>query len=145
MELETSVLSRPVRLIMEPDVFWVPEDMPLERAAAGLADRQVGGAAVCDARGKVVGVITKTDLAELFGPEHEGRPVRDAMTPEVLAVHPEDSVERAVHLMVFEGVHRLFVTDANGQLVGVVTSMDVLRELAGIPKHSPRVMAVAPP
>jgi predicted transcriptional regulator len=138
-------VKRPVRTIMEPDVVWVPVDMPLDRAAAILAEHQIGGAAVCTKQGKVVGVVTKTDLTEAFGSANEDRVVADAMTAEVLAVSADDPIERAVHLMVFEGVHRLFVVDWEGGLVGVITSMDVLRELAGIPRRSHRVIAIAPP
>jgi predicted transcriptional regulator len=119
--------------------------MPLHEAAAALAEHQIGGAAVCTPEGKVVGVITKTDLTEAYGSAEEGRAVADVMTPEVLAVRPDDLVERAVHLMVFEGVHRLFVIDRTGALSGIVTSMDVLRELAGVPRRAQRVEAVAPP
>jgi predicted transcriptional regulator len=47
--------------------------------------------------------------------------------------------------MAFEGVHRLLVVDEAEHLVGIVTSMDVLRELAGFPRPQDRVVAVAPP
>lgn len=117
---------------MEPDVFWLPVDMPLERAAEELTERRISGAAACTADGKVVGVLTKTDLTGSYGAEGSARVVKDVMTPEVLAVAPDDPVERAIHVMVFERVHRLLVVDGEGALAGVVTSMDILRELAGI-------------
>jgi CBS domain-containing protein len=139
------VLQRPVRTIMEPDVFAVPVDMPLARVAAELSERQIGGAAACTSRGAVIGVISKTDLTESFGPAGQGQVAGDAMTPDVISVGPDEPIERAVHLMVFEGVHRLFVVDAHGVLAGIVSAMDVLRALAGVPHRSQRVMAVAPP
>jgi predicted transcriptional regulator len=67
------------------------------------------------------------------------------MYPEVFSVAPEASVEDAIRMMAFEGVHRLVVLEASGQLVGVITSMDVLRSLAGLPRPGERVIAVAPP
>jgi predicted transcriptional regulator len=138
------VAMRKVRDIMEPNVFWLAADAPLTRAAEALAERQIGGAPVCDAGGKVVGMFTKTELAEYYGSANELRLVRDVMTPAVVSVHPDDAIERAVQLMAFEGVHRLLVLDGE-RLEGIVTSMDVLRELAGFPRREHRVIAVAPP
>jgi predicted transcriptional regulator len=133
-----------VRDIMEHNVFWLAADAPLTRAAEALADKQISGAPVCDASGKIVGMFTKTELAEYYGAAHEARLVRDVMTPMVVSVHPDDPIERAVELMAFEGVHRLLVLDGE-RLEGIVTSMDVLRELAGFPRREHRVIAVAPP
>lgn len=129
---------------MASDVFWIAADTPLEQAADALAHRQISGAPACDADGKIVGMFTKTDLAEHFGPAHQARLVRDVMTPEIFAVGPDEPLERAVQLMAFEGVHRLLVLDGD-RLAGIVTSMDVLRELAGFPRPGRRVIAVAPP
>jgi predicted transcriptional regulator len=136
---------RTVRDIMESDVFWIPSDMPLERAAKELASRQVSGAPVCAPDGRLIGMLSSTDLTEFYGGAHELRLARDVMTPEVLAVAPDDPIEQAIKLMAFEGVHRLVVVDLEHRLHGIVTSMDVLRELAGFPRQPPRVFAVAPP
>ena len=135
---------RKVRDIMEPNVFWLAADAPLERAAETLAERQISGAPVCDPDGKVVGMFTKTDLAEYYGSANEMRLVRDAMTPAIVSVRPDEPIERAVQLMAFEGVHRLLVLEGE-RLEGIITSMDVLRELAGFPRREHRVIAVAPP
>lgn len=141
----TEALKRPVRAVMETNVFWLAADTPLDRAAQELCDKQISGAPVTAPDGRIVGMITKTDLAEFYGPAHELRLVRDVMTPEILAVKPDEALERAVQLMAFEGVHRLLVLDEQDRLMGIVTSMDVLRELAGYPRQTARVQAVAPP
>ena len=48
--------------------------------------------------------------------------------------------------MVFEGVHRLVVLDKDCRLVGIITSMDILRDLAGFGRRTTkREIAVAPP
>jgi predicted transcriptional regulator len=133
-----------VREIMEPNVAWLPEDMPLKRAAEALAERQISGAPACDRDGKVVGMFSKTELTENYGAANDARLVRDVMTREVLFVRPEDPVERAIELMAFEGVHRLLVFEGD-RLAGIVTTMDVLRAIAGFPRRGHRVIAVAPP
>jgi predicted transcriptional regulator len=126
---------RAIREIMEPNVFWLPDDMPLKRAAQALAERQISGAPACTADGKIVGMLSKTDLTDYYGGVNELRLVRDVMTPEVFAVHPDDPIDRAIQLMAFEGVHRVLVLE-NDALAGILTSMDVLRDLAGFPPRA---------
>ena len=60
---------------------------------------------------------------------HEVR-VEQIMTPRVLSVHDDLVIERAIRYMSNEGVHRLFVTDAYGALIGVLSASDVLRALS---------------
>ncbi len=58
--------------------------------------------------------------------EVENRLVKDIMTKEVHAVTPNDSVERAIRIMVQHKIHRIPVVEDN-RLVGIVTRGDVLR------------------
>jgi len=55
--------------------------------------------------------------------------VRDVMTPAVLCVAPDATTAKVVGDMINLKVHRLFVVDDNGILVGVISAMDVLRHL----------------
>lgn len=55
--------------------------------------------------------------------------VREIMTPVVFAVSLHDPARSVVAQMVAEKVHRLFVVDASGILVGVISALDVLKRL----------------
>jgi len=55
--------------------------------------------------------------------------VRDMMTPAVFCVSPESPASKVVGDLVHLKVHRLFVVDDHGILVGVVSVMDVVRHL----------------
>ena len=55
--------------------------------------------------------------------------VEDIMTPDVLCVPPDASVESVAQKMVDAGVHRALVVD-DATLCGIVTSFDLLRVLA---------------
>lgn len=134
---------RTLRDIIDPTPLWVPEDMPLERVAEALAERGSNAAPVCNPSGRLIGVLSKTDLTEMYG-RGDRRLARDVMTPEVLSVNAGELLEAAIRKMAFEGVHQLVVLDDKDCFVGVITSMDVLRELAGFGRETPRIMAVAP-
>jgi CBS domain-containing protein len=55
--------------------------------------------------------------------------VRDIMTPVVFSVPPDASARRIIEDLVGWKVHRLFVVDDSGVLVGVISALDVLRRL----------------
>lgn len=55
--------------------------------------------------------------------------VRAVMTPIVLSVAPETPACKVVDDMLAQKVHRLFVVDSAGVLIGVISALDVLRQL----------------
>jgi CBS domain-containing protein len=55
--------------------------------------------------------------------------VRDVMTPVVFSVAPDAPAPRVVQDMLALKVHRLFVVDKTGVLVGVVSALDILKHL----------------
>jgi CBS domain-containing protein len=81
--------------------------------------------------------FTRSDLRAEFGEDVGGFQVeavdrtlvRDVMTPTVCAVRPDTPVYEVIQEMVLLHVHRLFVTDRDGVLVGVISMTDVLRHL----------------
>jgi CBS domain-containing protein len=135
--------TRRVEDIMSRDVLTLSADMNLGEAVALLSDRQITGAPVCASDGRVIGVLSTSDLVEAWGAASSSL-VGGVMTPNVLFVRAADAIHEAAETMAFEGVHRLVVLEGD-RLVGVVTSMDVLRELAGYTRERERVLAMAPP
>jgi CBS domain-containing protein len=55
--------------------------------------------------------------------------VAELMTPAVFSVAPDTPARRVIEEMLALHVHRMFVVDAGGFLVGVISAMDVLRNL----------------
>ncbi len=114
--------------VMTPAVITVPPGISLSEAAALLAEARITGAPVVTPNGRLLGMLSRSDLVD---PRHH-RPeatVEDAMTHLLFAVRPSDPAMTAVRLMVVEGIHRVVVIDEHGALVGIVTSMDILRSL----------------
>jgi len=148
--------ARTAAELMTPNPLSLREDVTLREAIAFLVDRNISGTPVIDEAGRPVGVLTQTDVlihdreeVEHVPPEHEyGNPlprswwdtfqvervdttlVRDVMTPAVFCVALETPAWNVVEQMRELNVHRLFVVDADGVMVGVITAMDVVRHLA---------------
>jgi CBS domain-containing protein len=55
--------------------------------------------------------------------------VRDLMMPIIFSVSPETPVHKVVEDLLAHRIHRLFVVDPYGILVGIISSVDVLRHL----------------
>jgi CBS domain-containing protein len=55
--------------------------------------------------------------------------VREIMTPTVISVEPQTPALEVVAQMLALKVHRLFVSDGAGVLIGVISALDVLRQL----------------
>ena len=54
---------------------------------------------------------------------------RDVMTPAVFSVPPDTPAATVIRRLLALKVHRLFVVDEDGVLVGVISAADVLRHL----------------
>jgi len=143
------VLDIPPRLVlaerkaaelMTPNPVSIREGATVREAIQLLTHREIGGAPVIDEAGRPVGVVSRADIlvhdreaVDYVGPSDEDESdvtrVRDIMTPAVFCVSPDTPAARIVREMLDLKVHRLFVVDDLGVLVGVITVLDLLRHL----------------
>jgi len=142
--------------IMNPQVITVTDTMDLREVAKILVEEGITGAPVVDEVGTLVGVISQSDLVEYdLSVEHEltvetpfyRRPfddalqpergfriedlpadtAKDVMTPFLVSVGEETPIREVASRMAKFAIHRLIVVDADQQIRGIVTSLDVLR------------------
>ena len=116
-----------VEKLMSRDVVTVSPDAPVSAAARLLSRYNVGAVPVCEADGKLRGVVTDRDIvlrcvAAQRPPEQT--PVRDVMTKRVCTVKPGADASQAAALMAREQVRRLPVTE-DGRVVGVLSLGDL--------------------
>ncbi|HEX6445622.1 MAG TPA: CBS domain-containing protein [Streptosporangiales bacterium] len=125
--------------VMTAEVVVASEDGDVAELIELLAWSHLRAVPVVGAGGKVVGVVSDTDLVDLVPARHPryGRPkewryvsregsVGAFMTAPVVTVAPETPVSAAVRRMVTGRVRCLPVVAATGRLVGVVTARDLL-------------------
>jgi CBS domain-containing protein len=127
-----NVAGAPVGVLSQTDL--VIHDLErIDGAAARRRPKGEGVAKSAEIRGEGHGVRRNFPSE---APEDDAR-VRDLMTPTVFTVRLEAPAAQVVEDMLALRVHRLFVVDDSGVLVGVVTATDILRRLAAAPKHEP--------
>jgi predicted transcriptional regulator len=118
-----------VKDVMTEALLLLRAEMSIDEAWSLLHESGVNGAPVLDARGRLVGVLSNSDLADPRRRQPDGY-VRDVMTRVVYAVRADDPVLSAVRLMEDENIHRAIVVNDDGTLAGIVVPMDILRVLA---------------
>lgn len=150
--------------IMRKKVVTVTGAMTLRELAKLLVEKRISGAPVVDGRGKLIGVVSQTDLVRhereagteravpAYYKDHEDwvlarglqfedpdfTRVEDIMTPAVLSADELTPVEELARTMLRRRVHRLIVTD-KGRLRGIVSATDLLKVVAGaVPKRRRR-------
>ena len=151
-------MAAAVRDIMDPDPATVRPDTPVEEVVATLRRHELPGLPVVDDEGRVVGMVTETDLVlphdegdlhiphyiNLFGGTVFLEPLSrfeqrlrkafasnaaDMMSADPDTVSPDTTVQEAARSIHESGHNRLPVVEGE-RLVGVVTRLDVLGALA---------------
>lgn len=118
--------------IMTQSVICVTPAWRLRELLDLLVHGNMGGVPVVDDRWRPLGIISKSDVVRHVA-EHggvDGATVADCMLPLALTATPEMPVAQVAALMAWEGIHRLPVCGPAGDVVGIVSTLDIARWLA---------------
>jgi CBS domain-containing protein len=127
--------------IMSTPVHTIGANEPATAAWEAMRLHRIRHLVVADKDGRVVGVISTSDLGGRQGELLRARRrVGDLMIEKVVAAQPETTVREAANLMRGHGVNCLPVFDARDRLKGIVTVVDLL-ELLGRGAERPTLPA----
>jgi CBS domain-containing protein len=101
---------------------------PLAQVRKLLGDHRVPAVVVVDDQHALCGILTRTDVLCALD-DARAVTAADAMSGFVFALPAESAIERAAALMASESVGQVVVT-AGGDVVGVVSAVDVARHFA---------------
>lgn len=150
-------MPKTVADVMSRDPIVVRSETSLNEAIQILAERRISGLPVVDDAGKLVGIISETDLMwqetgvtppayimfldsviYLQNPAtyerdlHKalGQTVGEVMSKDPITTSPEKTLTEAARVMHDKDVHRLPVLDESGQVIGILTRGDIVRAMA---------------
>ena len=139
------------RELMSTPVVTVSPETPLKEVAEKMAAHAVSGVPVVDPLGRLVGIVSESDVLARLAHEKterglmglldalaqsvgavkklEAQTAGDLMTTRVLSAGPEASFREMLHLMTAYDVNRLPIVESD-RVIGIVTRADLLRTLA---------------
>ena len=117
-------------IMVEGVVTCRPEDSLLDVITL-LDDAEISALVVVDAKGIALGVISHVDLIGYYDRDLEAARAEDILSPDIVSLEPAAPVQEAVDLMLEERIHRVFVLDAEGRPVGVLSTTDIIHDMRG--------------
>lgn len=123
-----------VKHIMHNGVIGCKSDTPLSEVVRILSDTDIHALVVTGDAGEVVGVISHMDIIKHHDEDLTQVRARDVMTGRVITVTPDAKVTEAIDVMVKNRIHRLVVSETEGDKllpVGVLSTTDIVREMRG--------------
>lgn len=113
-------------------VFAISEDTTVHETARYLRERQVRAVGVLDGAGKLVGVVSHSDISDKVAAENKSAGIRvsEIMTRELVTVAPELSLDECLRKMEMHGIFHLLVVDSDSVFRGMISVTDLLQVIA---------------
>jgi CBS domain-containing protein len=118
-----------VRDIMNPQLLYVSEGEAAGDVVAKLLRFGVTGAPVLDSLYRPTGFVSLRDIAPDRSSFRVSRPV--------VTTHDDEPVEAAARALAAADLRHMVVVDRGGTCVGVVSALDFVRALCGLPARHP--------
>ena len=112
------------------EVFSVRENLSVLEAAKYLREKQVRSVGILDSAGKLVGVVSQSDVSDKVAAENKcpaWMTVSEIMSTDLLTVTPEITFDECLRLMEQNGVYHLLIVGEAGKYLGMMSVSDLLR------------------
>jgi len=120
-------MAQDIRDVMTPNPASVSEKDSVKRAAEIMKREDAGVVPVVDGR-KIIGIVTDRDIVVRViaeGKDCANAKVSDVMSRQVRTVKEDTPITEVLQLMSREQIRRVPVTNANNELVGIVSIGDI--------------------
>ena len=109
------------------EVYSISNQTTVAEAARFLKDRGIRATGVCNLSGKIVGVVSQSDISDKVVAENY-RPsevnVQSIASANLIKVTSDTEIEKALEVLQEHGVYHLIVEDAEGKFLGMVSMRD---------------------
>jgi len=153
-------VNKTARDIMTREVIAVDRNLPVNNLIDFMLEKKISSAPVLDEKGKLIGIVTKTDIlghcmdidldvtvkvglkdildstpdySDLEVSSSTDQTVESIMTRNPVTVSENTPVKELASLMIKKNIHRLIVTRGK-RVTGILSTLDVLYFVAGIEK-----------
>ena len=115
------------------EVYSIPSDATVHDAARYVRERQIRAVGVLDADGRLVGVVSQSDISDKVAAENKcpaWMRVTEIMSTGLVTVTPERPLTECLRLMEQHGIYHLLVVDEGGGYRGMLSVTDLLTVIA---------------
>jgi CBS domain-containing protein len=126
-------MAKIVQEIMNRELFSLRPGENEDAALQYILALDITAAPVVDEAGVPRGVVSLRDLVTAS----ENTPVEQLMSAPAVSIPQQASIEQAARVMSEHFVHHLVVVDEHGHARGMVSTLDVIRGLLGLPAAHP--------
>ncbi len=115
------------------EIFSITEETSVHDVAKYLRDKQVRSVGVVNSAGKLVGVISHSDVSDKVAAENKcpaWMKASEIMTRELITVTPDMTLEDCLRLMDQNTIFHLIVLDEREGFRGMLSVSDILRVVA---------------
>jgi CBS-domain-containing membrane protein len=117
----------PVTAIMTRDIVCGRAELSVGALKDLLVNNHIGCVPIVDDRGRPKGIVTKLDLVDRA---MSALTAAEVMMPLAITLNTRATIAHAAAMMAVEDFHHVMVVGADHVLVGVVSTMDIVRWLA---------------
>jgi CBS domain-containing protein len=128
-----SIVDEPLSVLARREPVSVPPGTSLADCLRAIQRTGTGDSVfVCDADGRLVGVLTERDIfaSLVTGEVDVSRPVESLMTTEPRTLHLDQTVLEAIDLMQTGRYRNVPLVEDGGRMIGVVRQNDIIKYLA---------------
>ena len=112
--------------IMSKNLVTVPIDASIQDCAKQMKNHGISSVVVINERGKLIGIVTKTDLVSTFLVQSTvSLPITKIMTKKVITVSPDESIFEVESVLFNNEIRRVIVTKDKSP-VGIITYRDFI-------------------
>lgn len=115
--------------IMKREVVTARPNDGVTAAARKLVEKGIDHLPVVDEESKLIGIVTSWDLAKAIA--QEKLLLSEIMTRRVVTARTDESIDLVVWKMAQHNISGVPVTDETNRVIGILTTDDVSRRLAG--------------
>jgi len=115
------------------EVYSIPNDATVHDAARYVRERQIRAVGVLDAEGRLVGVVSQSDISDKVAAENKcpaWMRVTEIMSTSLVTVTPDRPLTECLRLMEQHGIYHLLVVDEGGGYRGMLSVTDLLTVIA---------------
>jgi CBS domain-containing protein len=111
---------------MSKELFTAKRKTSIAEIAETMAEKDISSVIIVDGKGKLDGIVTKTDITAWYSTAKDASRVQDFMTAKTVTVKPSQSVFLVASLMAEHAISRIVVVaDKENKPAGIITEADM--------------------